>query len=161
MVSWGREMRQSTRLRGVRRHQCGRQLGFTLVELLLALSVVLISGVWLLGAYQASLSLTELSQQTDVAVDDLKDMLESIKATPFSQLAANFPDRAANGIVGVGADRYGAIIGGYGLQNEQITVTHSPTAATDPRELIVQVTWQHRGRSHQRAFSTWRASQSG
>lgn len=139
-----------------RRHQEG---GLTLVELLLALVTLVVGGVWLLGAYQASIHLTEVSRQSSIAMSDLDDLLERIQATPFAQLAADFPDGAVNGVVGAGPDRYGAVIGGYGLASEQITVTHTPSAAADPRELVVQVSWTHRNRTYQRQLSTVRSSQ--
>ena len=67
--------------------------------------------------------------------------------------------RAVNGVVGGGPDTYQPIIGGlYGLANEQITVLHQPNAATDPHELIVQITWTNRGRLYLKSISTIRAS---
>jgi hypothetical protein len=130
------------------------------VELLFAIVAVVLGGVWLLSAYNYSLHLSEVAQQSNVALNDLRDMMERIKTTPFTQLANDFPNGVANG----GApDRYGVIINGavgvYTLTNEQITVTHSPTTAADPREMIVVVTWMNRGRQYQRQISTVRASQ--
>ena len=136
-----------------------RTVGFTLVELLLAMGVLVIAGVWLLGAYHSSLHLAEVSRQHNVALNDLRDMMERIKATPFAQLTNNFPDGAVNGVVGGGAETYSGVIGGYTLANEQITVTHSPTPTADPKELVVQVTWVNRNRTHQRSISTMRASE--
>ena len=133
--------------------------GFTLIELLLAAVIVVASGVWVMGAFQSALHLSEVSRQVGTAVTDLDDMLERIKATPFTQLATDFPNGAANGIVGGGADRYGGIIGGYTLGNEQIVVTNSPSTAADPREVIVQVSWTNRNRTYQRTLRTVRSSQ--
>jgi hypothetical protein len=125
--------------------------GVLLAELLLAITAILIAGVWLLGAYQSSFTLIEASQQTNVAVNDLKDVMERIKTTPFTQLNADFPDGAA-------AD-YSAVTGGYTLTGEQITVTHSPNQTADPKELTVQVNWTTRGRAYQRTLSTVRSSE--
>ena len=133
------------------------EIGVTLVELLLAISVLVIAGVGLLGAYHSALHLTETAQQATVAVNDLKDIMERIKTTPFTQLQASFPSGAANGPGG--AQAYTNVVGGYTLPNEQITVTHSPNTAADPRELIVRLTWTNRGRTYQRSVSTIRASQ--
>ncbi len=124
--------------------------GMTLVELLIAITVAVIAGVGLLVAYHSILHLTEVSQQSVVALNDLKDMMERIKTTPFSQLTATYP----NGLVGA----YSPIVGGYTLPNQQITVTHQPNTNADPRELIVQVTWTNRNRNYQRSLSTMRAS---
>ncbi len=132
--------------------------GFILVETLVAIGVVAIAGVWLMGAYQSSLQLAQVSEQMSVAVNDLKDMMERIKTTSFANLQTDFPNGAVNGIVGGGADKYGAILGGYTLANEQVTVTHVPTTAADPRELIVQVSWTNGGRTYQQSVSTMRTS---
>jgi hypothetical protein len=133
--------------------------GVTLVELLLAVVVVLIAGVSLLGAYHTALHLSEISRESATALSDLRDMMERIKATPFPQLAADFPDGAPNGVVGLGPDLYEAVIGEYRLPNQQITVTHRPNTAADPRELIVEVTWMNQGRAYERRVTTIRTSQ--
>ena len=134
--------------------------GFTLVEVLFAIIVVVVSGVWLMAAYQSALHLTEVSQQTNLALSDVRVMMERIKTTPFTALNARFPNGAVNGVVGGGPDLYTGIVGGYALGNtEQITVTHSPNTAADPRELIVQVQWTNRGRTYQRRATTMRSSQ--
>ncbi len=122
----------------------------TLVELLVATTVAVIAGVGLLAAYHAVLNLIEVSQQSVVALNDLTDIMERIKATPFTQLTASFP----NGMAGA----YGPVVGGYTLSSEQIRVTHQPNTNSDPRELVVQVTWTNRSRTYQRSLSTMRAS---
>ena len=131
--------------------------GVTLVELLLAIAVLLIAGVGLIGSYHSALHLTEISQQASLAVNDLKDIMERIKTTPFTQLQANFPSGVADGPGGAAA--YTNVVGGYTLNTEQITVTHNPSTVADPRELVVQITWTNRGRAYQRSISTMRASQ--
>ncbi len=130
----------------------------TLVELLLALLVLTVAGVGILGAYQHALHLTEVSEQSGLALNDLKDMMEKIKSTPFTQLTAVFPDGAVNGIVGGGPDQYSAIVGGYSLVQEEITISHEPSPAADPREFIVEIAWTNRGRTYYRQLATMRAS---
>ena len=137
-----------------------RRRGMTLVELLIATVVTVLGGLWLLGAYHSVIELTETSQQADVALNDLRDMMERIKTTPFTSLAANFPDGAVNGVVGGGPNLYAPIVGSYTLNGEQITVTHRPGTAADPRELIATLRWTHLGRTYQRSLSTMRVSES-
>jgi type II secretory pathway pseudopilin PulG len=132
------------------------QAGVTLVELLLAIVVVTISGIGLMGAYQWSLHLAEVAQQANMATNDLRDMMERIKTTAFTQLNTNFPNGTVNGPA---VNLYTAVVGGFTLSTEQITVTHSPNTAADPRELIVLLTWTNRGRQYQRQLSTMRSSQ--
>lgn len=135
--------------------------GLTLVELLFAVVAMVIAGVALLGASQAGLHQIEAAQQTSLAMDHLHDMLERVKTTPFAVLNTSFPSGAPGGVVGGGPDQYGAIVGGYSpqLTGEQVTVTHSPSAVADPRELVVRVQWSNRGRVYQRTMSTLRTSQ--
>jgi hypothetical protein len=93
-----------------------------------------------------------------VALNDLRDVMERIKTTPFTSLQQDFPNGAPNGVLGGGAERYGVVIGSYTLPEERITVTHHPSAAADPREMIVRITWTNRGRTYERTLSTMRAS---
>ena len=138
-----------------------RREGLTLVELLLAVVALVLAGVGLMSAYQSGLHATEVAQQSSLAMDDIHDILERIKTTPFSALNTSFPNGAPGGVVGGGPDLYAPIVGGYApeLPGERITVTHSPSVIADPRELAVQVQWTNRGRQHQKAMSTIRASQ--
>ncbi len=131
--------------------------GLVLLELFFAIGVIIVAALWLLTAYHASLHLTEIAHQESLAFDDLKDIMEQIKATPFNQLTTSFPNGVVNGVVG-GVDKYGALIGGYGLANEQITVLHQPNTAADPRELVVQLSWTNQGRTYQKSVSTIRSS---
>ncbi len=132
--------------------------GFTLVELLFTILILVISGLGILGAYTSSFKLVRVAQQTNIAMNDVRDIIERIKSTSFTQLTTNFPNGAANGIVGTGADKYGVIIGGYTLPTEQITVTYQPNTTADPVELVVQLQWTSGGRTYQQSFSTIRAS---
>lgn len=134
--------------------------GMTLVELLVAVMVMALGGLWLLGAYHSVIELTEVSQQSDVAINDLRDMMERIKTTPFTGLAASFPNGTVNGITGGGPNLYAPIVGTYTLNGEQITVVHRPNATADPRELIVTLQWSNGGRAYQRSLSTIRVSES-
>lgn len=135
----------------------GSGRGVTLVELLVAIMVLVVSAVGLLAAYQSAIHLTEVAQQANVAVNDLRDMMERIENTAFANLQNEFPNGAVNGVVGAGTEKYGAVIGGYTLSNEQVTVTHLPNTGADPRELVVQITWTNRGRTYQRSLSTIRS----
>ena len=120
-----------------RRHD----FGVSLIEVLFAIGVIVIGGLWLLGAFQSGIQLTDASQDSSVAIEDLKDMMERIKTTPFNaNLPVTFPDGVAGdetigagADVGTGADQYPAVVGvdltgdgvrDYTLSSEQITVTY-------------------------------------
>jgi len=125
-----------------------------LPELLLAVAVLIVSLIAVLGAYHSALHLTEVSRQAAVALNDLKDMMERIKETPFNAIATNFP----NGVVGgPGGNPYNTIVGGYTLGQEQVTVTY-PNPGTDPLEVTVTLNWTNQNRTHTRRLSTIRAS---
>lgn len=124
-----------------RRRPNRQAAGVTIVEVLFAFMVVAISGVWLLGAYHSGIHLTEVSQQAALALNDLRDMVERIKSSPFNaNLPVDFPDGiSGNGVigsgtdVGTGADQYPNIVGiditgdnvrDFRLSSEQITVAY-------------------------------------
>ena len=125
--------------------------GLTLVEVLLALLVCVIAGLGVLGAYQTAMHLTEVTQQTTVALNDLKDIMEQIKATPFTLLVTNFPAGTLDATTGQG------IVGGYTLNGEQIAVAY-PNPGTNPLEIVITVNWTNRNRSYSRSAATFRAS---
>lgn len=127
--------------------------GVSLVEILIALFVFLIAGSGILSATLSSHQLAESANTTMRAVDDLDDIMERIAATPFAGLQGRFPDGVPNG----GASDYAAMVGGYTLDNEQITVTY-PSVATGRVEMLVTVSWTYRGRVMSSRLSTVRTS---
>ena len=130
------------------------QSGLTLVELVFAIMLLAIAGVTLLGAYQVSHQLAEVAQQTRIAVNDLKTMMEHVKSTPFASLTTSFPNGVPNG---PGGNAYSTLLGGYGMAGEQITVAY-PNPAANPLEVIVTVSWTYRSRPYTRTLSTFRSS---
>ena len=129
--------------------------GVLLTEVLFAISAILMAGVWLLGAYSSAIHLASVAQQSTIALDDLKDIMEKIKSTAFTQLNVNFPNGTVNGTA---PNLYSTVVGGYGLNNEQITVTHLPNAAADPKQLVVQLIWADGARQYTRTMQTFRSS---
>ena len=129
-----------------------RKAGATMVEIVLAMLVLVIAGG---GAYLSHLYSHQLSEHANdslQAVNDLDDMLERIHATAFNNLQADFPDGVADG-----GGAYAAIVDGYTLPNEQITVTY-PSATTVRLEMLVTVTWVTRGRARTASLSTVRTT---
>ncbi len=114
--------------------------GFTFVELLLVIFVFITASAGVIGSYLATHYLSHYAKETMMATNDLRDMMESINATPFSALSANFPSGTANGP----ANSYSGIVGGYLLTGESVTVTYPSMTATR-REVLVVVTWTSRG----------------
>ncbi len=135
----------------------GKQLrmtaGFTFVELLLVIFVLITASAGIIGSYFSTHFLSHYAKETMMATDDLRDMMERIYATPFSALNANFPAGTANGP----ANSYSGIVGGYLLSGESITVTYPSVSATR-RELLVAVTWTSRGSQRVASLSGVRTS---
>ena len=130
----------------------GNSRGMTLIEILLALIIFVVASGGILGSYLASHWLSEHSTDTMRAVSDLEDLVERIYATDFGDLQTAFPAGIPNG---GGGDPYRAIVGGYSLQDEQITVTY-PSRTVDRMEILVTVNWTSRGRARTARLSTLR-----
>ena len=126
--------------------------GMTLVEILVALLILVIASGGIVGTYLSSNQMLEYSLHTMKAVDDLEDMVERIRSTPFNLVAARFPGGAANG---GGVTDYAGLVGGYALDNEQITVTY-PSVQPGRMEILVTVAWTSRQRARTARLSTIR-----
>jgi hypothetical protein len=88
-----------------------------------------------------------------MAMNDLINMMERIRCTPFSNIASSFPDGITDGPSG---NTYSGIVGGYKLNNEHITVSYA-NPSSDPLEIIVTVSWQDlRGRQFTNSLTTKR-----
>ncbi|MDD5245806.1 MAG: prepilin-type N-terminal cleavage/methylation domain-containing protein [Candidatus Omnitrophica bacterium] len=116
--------------------------GFTFIELMVSAAVVLVIVVAVFQVYFSTMSMVTLSREIGVATDDLKDVVESIKAAPFSNLQALFPAGAPVNPASIG-------IGALVLDNESIVVTYpaySGPYGANPDLLLVRVTVTWTGR---------------
>ncbi|MBI3320949.1 MAG: type II secretion system protein [Candidatus Omnitrophica bacterium] len=129
------------------------QRGVTLTEILLALLIFLVAGGAILGTYLSANRLADGATETMMAVNDLEAVMEHVHATSFSNLLTAFPAGVADG----GASDYSALIGGYRLSGEQITVTY-PVQAVGRLEVLATATWQSHGRQMGVTLSTMRTS---
>jgi prepilin-type N-terminal cleavage/methylation domain-containing protein len=64
--------------------------GFTLVELLIATAILVITMTGILMSYLRCLELNEISKNTMMAVQAVNNRMEQIRSTPFTQIKANF-----------------------------------------------------------------------
>ena len=128
--------------------------GLTLIEILVALLILVVAGGGIVGAHLSSNQMLEYSLHTMKAVDDLEDLVERIRSTPYNLVTARFPSGAADG---GGATDYAGLVGGYTLDNEQITVTY-PSLQPGRMEILVTVTWTSRQRARTARLSTIRTS---
>ena len=131
-----------------------RQSGMTLVELVLAAVMFIIAGTGIAGAILQCQNLLEHSSNTMRAVNDVEDLMEHLRSTPFDQVQANFPAGVPDG--GAAAD-YRTIVGGYTLDGEQIVVTY-PSQTSGRLEILVTVNWMHRLSPRSTSLSTIRTT---
>ncbi len=115
-----------------------RRKGTTLVELMIATLIFTIALAGLLNALLAALTLIQSSKDTTVAIADLGNILERMRATPFNSLTTDFPDADADG---ASDTEYADIVGGYTLEEEHITIAYV-NVADDPLEINAQITWE-------------------
>jgi len=131
----------------------GNQKGMTLAEIVvIGLIFVIVIGP-LLTSISSLLYLMDMAKCQSTAVVDLNSIMERIKATPFNNMMISFPDAVVDGPV---SNSYPAIIGGYILQNEHITVTYADINA-DPLEIHTTATWDDKnGRPYTTSMSTFK-----
>ena len=116
-----------------------KKSGFTLVELMFALFILIISAISILLIFFSSAFLLESSRGTTTAVNDAKTVMEEIRRTASTSLAevtdpdANWPGWAVEN-------------GCNTLFNETIQVSFVDQDA-DPLDVTVTVSWQDRTRS--------------
>jgi len=142
-----------TSARGSRRGEVPRS-GGTFIELVLAIFVFVLAGTGIVGSFLSAHQLSDHAQNTAIAIEDLRDMMERIHATPFANLLTQFPAGVPDGGAGT---PYTTIVGGYSLGSEQITVTY-PTQTPDAVEVVVTVNWIQAGWSRSTSLSSWRTS---
>ncbi len=127
--------------------------GMTLVEILVAAFVFTLAAGLLLSGIASLLYLIDISKEQTVAFSDLRSMIERIKAMPFDAIVFSFPNTVVDG---PGGQSYQAIVGGYTLNNEHITVSY-PNENADPLEIRATLTWQDkRAHPHNESVSTFK-----
>ena len=146
-------MWQAVRLPLIDRSRTTSKRGSSLIEILLALALFVIAGVGITGSYMAMHDFSDYATKSMRAVSDLQALVEHVQSTAFQNVATVFPAGVADGGAG---KPYATLIGGYSLQNEQITVTYTSQTA-DRLEMTVTLSWAHRTRTLTKVFSTVRA----
>jgi len=127
--------------------------GTTLVEVLVALLVFSVALGGLVSSLLNIMEVIDLARDTSQATADLRSMLERIRATPFDDILARFPNGTANGPA---LYPYTDILGNYTISNESVVVTYANTT-TDPLEIHVALSWQDkRGRTRSTSMATYR-----
>jgi hypothetical protein len=136
------------RVMGIRNNKA-----MTLVEICVVCFVFIVVIGPLLACMTSLLYLIDIARCESTAISDLGSIMERIRSTPFNNMLTSFPDSDMDGPM---SNSYSAIIGGYTLANEHITVTYEDTSV-DPLELRVTATWEDKnGRSYSTFMSTFK-----
>ena len=118
--------------------------GFTLVEIMISVAILLGAILIMISLFAHYLVLIELSKNTTVALNDAQAVLEQIRNTdPAFSIPAAYPH----------GSNQAPLLGPTKLDNETIVVTYVNTNA-DPLDVTVTVTWQDRGRNRSETLTT-------
>ncbi|MCX5702174.1 MAG: type II secretion system protein [Candidatus Omnitrophica bacterium] len=121
--------------------------GMTFIEILVALLIFTLALGPLLNSLLAGLYLIQLTKEQTIAISDLRNMLEDIRATALANMFYIFPESLVDGPV---SNSYQSVVGGYALMNEHITVTYV-NVRPDLLEIKVNLTWKDRRSNNQNA----------
>lgn len=112
------------------------QRGFTLIELMITVLVVILALVGYVGANTSVAQSGEVLFERSVALQDANRVAEQMRLTAQT---GNFPVNVT------AAFPQNGLVGGFNnLTGEQITVTYADTAA-DPLDATILVSWQENG----------------
>ncbi len=117
--------------------------GFTFIEILFAVAIVIPVLLGIIGVTVYSLRVTDSARMITTAVQDAHTVIERIRnisGNGLSQVTATYPSGQA-------------VAGFNNLTAEQIVVTY-PNAAADPLAVTVTVTWSDQNRNMSRSLWT-------
>jgi prepilin-type N-terminal cleavage/methylation domain-containing protein len=128
------------------------QTGFTLIEIMIAMSVSVIAILGFITAVTSIRQSSEGAYERTIAMQDANRVIEQMRDTSTS---GTFPDN-----VTAAYPNNTAVSGFSSLTSEQVTVSYASTTA-DPLDVTVTVTWLAHGRRSMskaiRTFITQRA----
>ncbi len=113
-----------------------RQLGFTLIELICAVAILVTALVGLLSSYSGCFNLVQSSANTSIALNEAQRIMEDARKR---NLRANIVN-----------ENWPAWIVNQGcncLNSETINVSYPDGAGTNPLQILVRVDWIEKGRS--------------
>lgn len=124
-----------------------RKKGMTFIEILIAVLIFSLALGPLLNSLLAGLYLIQLSKEQTIAISDLRNMLEDMRATAFANMFSLFPESVVDGPV---SNSYQSVVGGYALMDQHITVTYV-NVRPDLLEIKVNLTWKDKRSNNQNA----------
>ncbi len=125
------------------KNQMNGKRGFTLIELIISLSIIVPVLLGVIGLNVYVFRMNETSRRAVVAVQDAHTVIERIRnasETSLAQVTTTYPS--------------GQAVGGFSnLPSEQVTVAY-PNASADPLAITVTVSWQDRQGTMTRSLTT-------
>ncbi|MBI3615498.1 MAG: type II secretion system protein [Candidatus Omnitrophica bacterium] len=118
--------------------------GFTLIEILVTVSIFVITTAALVGFYVSIAAMNESSRNMTRAMADARAVLEQIRNVSIGGLAA---------VTGTGWTAWATANNLTSLNNEAVTVAYVNPAA-DPLDVTVTINWSERGRARFAAVNT-------
>lgn len=110
--------------------------GFTLIELMITMAVIVLALVGYIGANNAIQRSSEAAFERSIAMQDANQVLELMRDTASGgEFPANVVTAFPNG---------GMVDGFTNLDNQQVRVDYADTSA-DPLDVTVTVTWLQNG----------------
>lgn len=122
--------------------------GISLVELLIAVTIITVGAMTLMAQLEASHKITTVNRETNTAMAHLQAMMEKVISVPFSDIAHTYP----NGTI--------VYVGQSGLEDpmngEYVKIEYADAAA-DPLQITLTVYWtSFDGRMRTRSLTTMR-----
>lgn len=117
-----------------------RQSAFTFVEVLAAITLLVIGFLGVFSSFHASSLLREATGETNRAVFKLQATVEYIFSRPFDEVTGSLPHGTPASIPGLTDCEPGD---NFLLNDEEILVTYDDPAA-DPLHFTVTITWTSR-----------------
>ena len=108
--------------------------GFSLLELLVAATVMTLAVLGSLSAHAGSQKLARNARDTERAMSDLQAAMEEVLLSPLDEVTTEFPDGTAM-----------ATFDDLHLTDEQVVVSYPNfvgATVPDPLEVVITVTWR-------------------
>ena len=118
--------------------------GFTLIERILAISLLAIGAISIFHSAFSYQDLSEMAHERNIAYFDLETVLEDIRSTPFDQIVDKYPDGAT-------VPKFN----GLHLNREQVTIEYR-NPNRDPLIITATIRWRD-NKGHPREESMFTA----
>ncbi len=129
--------------------------GFTFVEVLVAITLMIIGFLGIYASLFSSSMLRETANETNIAMFKLNTTAEYLFTIPFDTITTRFPEGA---VVDVNAFVDSDPNNDFSLSAEQVTVNYPNGIDADPLHFVVTINWTSRmGTVRTESISTARA----